>query len=332
MKRTSIKDIARVVGVSTATVSLVLSNKGNNGRVSEERIKKIRSVAKEMNYQPNRLARSLKSGSTQIISLLLTDIVNPFFGSLAYHIQNELAKAGYAVIITNTDEDNRQMEKMINLMRSQQVDGFIIIPAEFGEESIRQLVDHKVPLVLIDRYYPDIPTNNVLIDNHDASYQATRYMIEKQCRRIALLIYDNNQPHMLDRKNGYIEALKEAGLFSEKLIKEVTHKDISENVRQVIAELTSGDDRIDGILLASNTIAVNGIKQLLKRHIRIPDDIQMVCFDKSDVFEVMPTAIPYIQQPIQSMAKMATSLLIEQINTSNTSNVSSYRLPSELII
>lgn len=331
MKRTSIKDIARVVGVSTATVSLVLNDKCRNGRVSEEMIQKIRAVAKEMNYQPNSLARNLQSGTTKMVSLMVADIANPFFGMLAYHVQNELAKAGYAVIITNTDEDSRQMEQMIGLMRSRQVDGFIIVPAESGEESIRALADSNMPLVLIDRYYPGIPTNNVLIDNYDASYQATRYLIERKCRRIALLIYNNRQPHMHDRRTGYTEALREAGIYDESLVREVSHHNITRDIQQAITDLLSKDNKPDGILLASNTIAINGLKQLVRRHIRIPGDLQMVCFDKSDIFEVMPESIPYIQQPIQSMAKMATRLLLEQINETTPNTPSSYRLPAELI-
>ena len=115
MKRVSIKDIAQVVGVSTATVSLVLTGKNKNGRVSKEMSEKIKKVANEMNYQPNRLAMSLQSGRSQTIGLLVADISNPFFGTLAFYVQEEMEKAGYAVIIMNTDESDLQMERMISL-------------------------------------------------------------------------------------------------------------------------------------------------------------------------------------------------------------------------
>lgn len=331
MKRTSIKDIAQAVGVSTATVSLVLTGKGKNGRVSQEMSEKIRQKAKELNYQPNRLAQSLQSGRTHTVGLLVTDIVNPFFATLAYHIQQEMGKIGYAVIIANTNEENGQMKKMVELLQSRQVDGFIIIPTEAGEDCVKQLVENRVPLVLIDRYYPEIATNNVLIDNFDASYQATKYLIDKGCKDIALFIYGTQQPHMEGRKKGYVEALEEAGLFNDKLIREVKYKTLIEDIEKEMLFLFDGDKQADGILFASNTIGLSGLKQLMKLSVNIPEDIQVVCFDKSDVFDFLPTAIPYVLQPIQSIARMASRLLLEQLEESET-NTSSYRLPAELIV
>ena len=331
MKRISIKDIAQAVGVSAATVSLVLTGKAKNGRVSKDMAEKIRTVAKEMNYQPNRLARSLQSGQSQTIGLLIADIVNPFFANLAFHIQEEMRKAGYAVIIMNTDEDSQQMEDMIELMQCRQVDGFIIVPAESGEQSIRQLVDHRVPLVLIDRYYPNIETNNVLIDNYDASYQATQYLIQQGCRRIALFIYDTKQPHMEGRMNGYIDAMKEKGVFDETFIKKVSYRNITDDIYKELHAIAEQKGNIDGLIFATNTIAVNGLKQLFKLNLRVPEDMQVVCFDKSDVFDFLPVPVPYIQQPIQSIARMASRLLLEQLEESGTQEGSTYRLPTELI-
>lgn len=331
MKRTSIKDIAQAVGVSNATVSLVLTGKAKKGRVSKEMAEKIQTVAKEMNYQPNRLARSLQSGHSQTVGLLIADIVNPFFANLAFHIQEEMRKAGYAVIIMNTDEDSQQMGEMIELMQCRQVDGFIIVPAESGEQSIRQLADHRVPLVLIDRYYPDIQTNNVLIDNYDASYQATQYLIQQGCRHIALFIYDTKQPHMEGRMNGYIDAMKEKGLFDESLIKRVLYRNIAGDIHMELQAIAEHRGAIDGLLFATNTIAVNGLKQLFKLKMNVPEDIRVVCFDKSDVFDFLPVPVPYIQQPIQSIARMASRLLLEQLEESDTQGGSTYRLPTELI-
>lgn len=331
MKRTSIKDIAHAVGVSTATVSLVLSGKAKEGRVSNEMSEKIIRVAREMNYQPNRIARNLQSGRTQTIGLLVADIMNPFFSTLAYHIQKEMSKSGYTVVIMNTDESSVQMEKMMDLMVGHQVDGFIIVPAEYGENCITQLLENKVPLVLVDRYYPGIPTHNVLLDNDDASYQATRYLIEKQCRHIGLIVYDNKLPHMSGRKSGYIRALEEAGMLNEKLIREVEHTTMSETIEKAIESLLTEKPQIDGLILASNTIALNGLKQLYKSKIRIPEDIHLVCFDKSDVFEFMPHPIPYLQQPIEDIAKTASRLLLNQLEDGNKQPVLTYKLSAELV-
>jgi len=331
MKRTSIKDIAQAIGVSTATVSLTLSGKAKNGRISKEMAEKIIQKAKEMNYQPNKLARNLQSGRSQLIGLLIADITNPFFNQLAYYIQEEVSKSGYVVVILNTDEDNNQMEKMVDLMVSHQVDGFIIVPPQHGESCVKQMVEDEIPLVLLDRYYPGIPTQNVLIDNFDASYQATRYLIDRQCKNIGVITYNNNLPHMIDRKAGAMEALQEAGLLKQDLIKEVSYKNLITDIEEAITSLQTGENPIDGLFLTSNTIALNGLKLLYKQKIQIPEDVNVVCFDKSDVFDFLPESIPYLQQPIQSMAKMASRLLLEQLQQPGKENASSYRLPAELI-
>ncbi|MDR2118074.1 MAG: LacI family transcriptional regulator [Tannerellaceae bacterium] len=332
MKRVSIKDIAAAVGVSVATVSLVLAGK-EEGRVGKELSRKIHDVAGEMHYLPNRLAVNLQSGHSQTVGLLVTDIANPFFGSLAYHIQKEMGKAGYAVVIMNTDESSRTMGEMINLMRSRQMDGFIIVPAEHGEKYVSRLIADKIPLVTIDRYYPGIPTGAILIDNYDATYQAVRYLINRQCRRIALLLYGNTLPHMAERKAGYTDALKEAGSFDERLIRNISHTNVAGDIEEAIASILSEEKTVDGFLFATNTIALNGLKQLQKRRLQIPRDVQVVCFDRNDVFDFMPVAIPYILQPVQSMANMASRLLLEQMEEGvGAKNTSIYRLPSELIV
>lgn len=331
MKRVSIKDIALAVGVSTAAVSLVLTGKNKNGRVSKEMSEKIKKVAHEMNYQPNRLAMSLQSGRSQTIGLLVADISNPFFGALAFYVQEEMEKAGYAVIIMNTDESDVQMERMISLLRSLQVDGFIIVPTEFGEKSIAQLVDNRIPLVLIDRYYPSLQVNGVLIDNYQAAYEATRYLIDTHCERVALLIYENSQPHMIERERGYTNALKDAGLYDEELIKRVRYKYMDEDIIGAITWLAQKRKDMDGILFATNTIAMTGIKQLLNLGFRIGEDVHVVCFDKSDAFDFMPVFIPYIHQPIANMGRLASQLLIKQIEDVELGEELIHKLTARLV-
>lgn len=332
MKKVSIKDIALKVGVSNASVSMVLNGNVKKGRISKEMIEKIQTAAKTMNYQPNRLARSLQSGRTQTIGLLVADISNPFFGALAFHIQEQIEEAGYAVIIMNTNESDTKMGKMIELLKERQVDGFIIVPTEYGERYIAPLAETNIPLVLMDRYYPSIPTTNVLVDNYQASLEATNLLITHGCKRIALLVYHNNQPHMLERKRGYTDALKKAGLLNESLIKEVNYTNIAEDIRQAITNLrqNTGESAVDGILFATNSIAVIGIKQLLNLNIRIPEEIQVASFDKSEAFDLMTTPIPYIQQPIFEIAKKSVQVLIEQIEK-ETSQPCIHKLPGRLV-
>lgn len=332
MKRTSIKNIAEKLGVSNATVSLVLSGKHKEGRVSNELAQKIKQTAREMNYQPNSIARSLRVGSSQTIGLIVADISNLFFSSLAFHIQEEAEKYGYCVLITNTNESVDKMDTIIDVFRNRQVDGFIIVPAENSEKHIQKLVDDNVSLVLVDRSFPFIETNSVVIDNYKASFDATKLLIEEKCKKIALITYKNNLPHILERKSGYIDALTYSGMSDRICIKEIRYSNINEDIDQAIEELYEAEGNVDGIYFSTNTISMLGIKSLMKRGIDISKDVKVVCFDKNEAFELMSIPIPYVLQPIAEIGKKAVDILINEMKNKNSGQkeIQKIKLPATL--
>ncbi|MDR2139267.1 MAG: LacI family transcriptional regulator [Tannerella sp.] len=313
MARVSIKDIAREVGVSTAAVSLVLNGKNENGRIGKEMSEKIRRKAKEMHYEPNHLARSLRIGRSNTIGLIIADISNLFFANLAFHIQEQAEKQGYSVIITNTNESDLKMGKMINVLNSKQVDGLIIIPTEHGDKYITDLLKRRMPVVLIDRFFPHLRVSSVTVDNYNAARKATEKMIRQGCRNIGMLVYQTELQHMQDRKRGYIDVMKENQMFNPALIKEIGYSFLADDVPIAIEHLLMKEVRMDGIFFATNTLSMLGIRQLMSMGLRIPEDMKVICFDKSDAFDFTEASIPYIQQPIPEMGKVAVDLLIEQI-------------------
>ncbi|MDR0681732.1 MAG: LacI family transcriptional regulator [Dysgonamonadaceae bacterium] len=313
MNRVSIKDIAHELGVSIATVSLVLNGKDKNGRVGKEMAEKIRHKAKEMNYEPNNLARGLRMGVSNTIGLIVTDISNLFFANLAFHIQEQAEKFGYSVIITNTNESNLKLEKMINILKSKLIDGFIIVPTEHGESLIQNLVKRNMPVVLIDRYFPNLKVSSVIVDNYNASKKALRCLINEGCRNIGLVIYKSDLQHMLDRKKGYVDELQNAGLYNSALIKEINYSSITNDITIAMESLLSLENEVDGIFFATNTLSMLSIKYMREMNIKLYEDIKVVCFDKSDVFDFIPVHIPYVQQPIAEMGTNAVRLLIEQM-------------------
>ena len=320
-KRVSIKDVAKSLGVSPASVSLVLNGKGKEGRVSEVLAEKIRNEAKALKYKPNSFAKALRSGCSETIGLIVADISNPFFAHLAFHVQENAEKYGYSVIITNTNEKSEKMERNISILKSRQVDGFIIIPTEYGEKQIEKLVEEKYPVVLLDRCFKGIDVSYVVVNNFQASMEATNLLLNMNCKRIAHVNYKYRIPHTQARKEGYIAAMTNRGLFDPKLIKEVDFWTMESDTQNAVMELVSGTEKIDGFFFASNTIAVNALKKMIALKLDIPKDIKVVCFDKSDFFELFNYSIPYIQQPIPEMGKRAVELLINKITQPETPNV-----------
>lgn len=331
MERVSLKVIAREVGVSTATVSLVLNGKNKNGRVSNEVSMKILDKATELNYIPNSLAKGLKMGNSKSIGLIVADISNVFFGTLALHIQNYAEKEGYTVIIGNTNEKLEEMQQMIGFLNSRQVDGLIITPTEGSELLTKALMESKKPIVLVDRSFSELNVATVMINNYEICYRSTLQLIERGCKNPAFISYIQDQFHTNERKRGFVEAMKGAGIFNEENIKEVSYHTLKEDIDNVMTQLMEKNGKVDGIFFATNSISIAGIRSLLKHGVMVQKDIQVMCFDESEAILLFPFRIPYIKQPIEEMAKKALRLLIDQIEKNDTSN-KKFFIEAELII
>src|SRR5690348_18192943 len=225
--KVSLKDVANHVGVSTALVSYVINNKEKEARVSENMAKKIREAVIKLNYQPNQIAKSLKSGRTNTIGLIVADISNPFFSSIARIIEDEARKKGYVVIFGSNDESAEKSQDLLNVFLNRQVDAFIIAPAENTELQIADLQKKNIPVVLIDRYFPNAKINSVHIDNFKAAYRAVEHLTINGRKKIAIVAYDTSLSHMQERKNGYKAALKNKGIrFRSEWLKNISYHNI----------------------------------------------------------------------------------------------------------
>ncbi|MEP7252070.1 MAG: substrate-binding domain-containing protein [Ginsengibacter sp.] len=314
-KKVSLKDIANKVGVSTALVSYVLNNK-KTGRIRKEVAAKIKATALELNYRTNQIARSLKLKKTFTIGLVVADISNPFFSSLARIIEDEAYEKNYTVIFGSADENAEKSYKLINTLLDRQVDGFIIAPSEEGESNIKYLLEHDIPFVLIDRYFPGIETNWVTLDNYKAAYDATKYFIGGGNTRIGLITYDTTLFNLSERKRGYEDALKSKNIAIDKLwCHELLYSaNIEQAVKEAIDELLILPRPVDSILFASNTIAFFGLKYIHSKGIQIPGELSLITFDEINASDLFYAPLTYIKQPINEMAQLATQILLENIN------------------
>ncbi len=313
MEKVSLKVIANQVGVSIATVSLVLNGKNKNGRVSAETSKRILDKAAELNYMPNSLAKGLRMGRSKSIGLIVADISNSFFGTLALHIQKYAEIEGYIVIIGNTNEELGEMEKMIRFLNAYQIDGLILVPTENSEPLIHKLIKAEIPLVLIDRTYPEISVNSIIINNFEISNIAVKQLLKKGCKNIAFITYKEEHHHINDRQRGYEEALKEEGIFNPDNILEVRYEFLKDDIKKAISTLIKRKPAIDGYFFATNSISIISVKQLLKNNIDIYNDVQIMCFDENEAYHLLPHTLPYIKQPIEEMAKKSIEIIVDKI-------------------
>ncbi|MBN9350431.1 MAG: LacI family DNA-binding transcriptional regulator [Chitinophagaceae bacterium] len=309
----SLKDIAKAVGVSTALVSYVLNNREREARVSPETAKKIREAAKELNYQPNQLAKSLKSGKSLAIGLILADISNPFFGHLARTIEDESKKKGYTVIVGSSDENYKNSERLMNTFIERQIDGFIIAPAEGSEAQLKYLNELNIPFVLIDRYFKEIESSYVVIDNFRATHDATAKLLELGHQNVAFVCYNNQLQHTIDRYNGYSKAMEEAGKkVTSKLLCKVKFNNPGDFHLKFRNLMTKGN-KIDAVLFSTNTLSTLGLKTLMDLGIKIPDEVAVFCFDESESYDLFYCPVSYVSQPLKEIGQRAVQILVEMI-------------------
>lgn len=313
-KKISLKDIASEAGVSTALVSYVLNGKEKESRVGQEIAIKIKQIAKELNYQPNHLAKSLRSGITHTIGLIIADISNPFFANIARIVEDEAKSYGYTVIIGSSDENANKSWDLINVFLNRQVDGFIIVSSEGSEKQIYFLKEKNIPFVLLDRHFPEIHTDFVSINNSKASYDASKHLIKSGYQQVAFFAYKSELFHMQERIRGYKQAFKEQNIhLNDNWLKEIEHINVEKEVRTAIDQLMFATSPVDALIFATYSLAINGLKYLNELNIKIPTDLAIVSFGQADAFDLYYSPISYIQQPMGDLGKTAVELLVKKI-------------------
>lgn len=312
----SIKDIAKALSVSPSSVSLVLTGKAKERRISEALSKKILDTANTMGYQPNRAAVSLRTGKSKTIGLLVENISNHFFSSLAHTIQEEARRYHYNVVYSSTENDAQKGKKVLQLLYNQRVDGYIITPAQGMEADIEQLVKGKKPLVLMDRCFPGTEAPYVMVDNYKGVQMGVNHLLKKGCRKIGYVAVNLGLQNMKEREKAYTDTLKahSVRLFNDRILRLAYDASRAEAVAQIQSFLTNTD--LDAVFFATNYLGLHGLVALRDLQLKIPEDIKVMCFDDHDVFGLYQPGISVVQQPIEAIAQTALQLLVAQLGHS----------------
>ncbi|GAB3325376.1 LacI family DNA-binding transcriptional regulator [Larkinella ripae] len=313
-KKVSLKDIAEKAQVSTALVSYVLNGKEKESRVGHEIAVKIKQIAKELNYEPNYLAKSLRSGKTQTIGLIIADISNPFFANIARIVEDEAKKYGYTVIIGSSDEKAEKSWDLITVFLNRQVDGFIIVSSENSEEQIQYLMDKNVAFVLLDRHFPHLSTDFVSLNSYKASFDAGAHLIQNGYQRIGLIAYKSRLFHMHERIRGYRESLEKNGLdFQPGWLKEIGFDTVEEEIKAGIDEMLAADCAVDAVIFATYRLAITGLKYINSLGLKVPDDLAIVSFGQAEAFDLYYCPITYVLQPMEELGKTAVGILVQKL-------------------
>ncbi|MEM1486328.1 LacI family DNA-binding transcriptional regulator [Oscillospiraceae bacterium PP1C4] len=311
--RTTIKDVAAKANLSVTTVSLVLNNKPS--KISQKTKELVFKTAKELHYRPNQLAVGLIKKRTKTIGLILSDIRNNFFSSLAKGIEDECRRKGWTLILCNTSDNHQRDIEYINVLASKSVDGILYCMSidstlENFQKSYDLLGSLNLPFVMIDRSYP-VPNRAIVrLDHIKGGYMATRHLLELGHKRIACITGPNYLEDSRDRLTGYKKAIKEADIaFDESLIFEGGY-DINSGTRAV-------DDLLGkdfSAVFAFNDMMAYGVCMGLRAHgLQVPADISVIGYDDIFLSEILEVPLTTIKQPIGLMGRAATQKLISII-------------------
>ncbi|KLK89666.1 LacI family transcriptional regulator [Microvirga vignae] len=318
----TVQDVAQRAGVSKATAARVL---GGYGAASAAVKAKVLAASKELGYQPNELARSISTGRSGTIGVIVGDIENPYFGLAVRGISDAASAAGFDVILANSGEEIEKERDAVRVLTGKRVDGLIVTPARASEtRHLREVHQSGRPLVLLDRAVPGLGVDMVVCDDKDAASAATRLLIKAGHRRIAYIsavasddaIYKSRDQidtsTVMERIDGFLDASRQAGIERpERFIRlgatgsAASHK--------IVTDLLNLPERPTAILASDNVVALEVFKTIRGLGLLLPDDVSLIAFHDADWTSVTTPPITVIAQPIYDLGLESARILIERI-------------------
>ena len=327
----TIDDVAKLAGVSRATAGRVV---GNYGSVSEKSRERVWDAVRQLDYQPNLIARGLRSQTTKTIAVIVGSIRNTYSTALVYAVEKEAQKKGYNVLICTTHEDIEKELKHLKDLNSRKVDGVILMSAYRADANMdkkyKEFYISKLPIVFVDRNIPGINRDVIQSENFDASYKATKYLMDMGHRKIGI-IATSNFSTVQERIKGYKAAFANAGIeYDESLIASVD--EFSDKMsRKVCHEFLEEHPDITALYILNNSLCSGVLLDLKERQMKIPQDISLLVWDDEEYNELLD--ITTIEQPITEIGKQATRRLFELIGApEETTDFECKKLDPELII
>ena len=330
LKKVSLEDISKELGVSKSLVSFVMNGKAKEMRVSDSMIEKVLLKAKEMNYKANPMARALRTGKSHTIGLIVADISNSFYSKIAKSIENEASKKGYHVIFGSSDESDKKSGELIDLFYNKRIDGLIISPTNGDKENLIKLRESGFPVVLIDRYFKDVESNMVIANNLKGTYDIVNKLIKNGNKKIGYVTHSTESTVVEFGYKGYVKAMEEFGIaLNNNIIKEVSHANNEKETRIVVTKMIE-IDKVDAIFFFNNNLAIEGGKVVRNFNKNNTKNIEIGCFDSSRYLELLDVPFVSAVQKVEELGKISMKLLLLQMKSKSQLNAKEI-LNAELI-
>lgn len=333
MKKVFLKDIAEALNLSKTAVSMVLNNKGDENKISKETQKRVWDFAREHRYQPNQMARGLSLGKSDTIGLIVPNISDIFYAKIAHYVERKAKSLGYNVVFSSSNEDPETERSLIYSMLNRQVDGLIIASTQKNQADIEELNRTNFPFVLIDRHYPDIEANYVIVDNFKGVENMTRHLLKKGRKRIGFISIESGLDAILQRRLGYEKALWDAGLEDRPEIKkELDPFAYEAQMETALGNMLRLPSRVDAIVFTTHYLAASGLRALKSMKVSVPDEVAIISFDELGAFDLVEPPITANKQPVDEIGRLAVEILVSEMGSRDTQPDKKQVLPTQLLI
>jgi LacI family transcriptional regulator len=325
---TTIRDVARRAGVAPITASRALND---SGYVSAETRTRVHKAAAELKYVPNMLANSLRSNRTLTLALVLSDITNPFWTTVARGVEDEASRVGYTVIYCNSDENEAKQEQYVSMLLRRRVDGVLLVPASSSGEAVRSLQAQGVQVVVLDRRLKDVTVDVVRGASTEGARRLVQHLIDLGHRRIAVLTGPTHLSTAQERAGGYRRALLDAGIdVDESLILFGSYTvESGEAMAQQVLQMRP---RPTGIFAANNFIAAGTLRTLYSHGLHVPEDLSVVSFEDLPFDLAREPFLTAARQPAYELGSTAARLLLQHLSQSQPPECQEIVLPIDLVI
>ena len=315
MRHSTINDIAERLGISASTVSRALKDHPD---ISQRTKAQVKRVAKELNYTPNPIARSLKSNTTSTIGVIVPEIRHDFFSSAISGIEEVAYNSGYTIILCQSNEDFDREVINLNVLINHRVAGIIVSISQTTKNGkhFHEAIDRKIPLVFFDRVCEDLKASKVVIDDLGSAFDAVSYLIRKKYKRIAHLAGPKSLGICKKRTTGYINALKKAGMPVQKDL--IVYGGLQEHDGyESMGKLINQKHSPDAVLAVNDPVAIGAYQRIKEAGLKIPDDIAIIGFSNNRITTMVDPALTTVDQPSFEMGKKAAQILLELIENKN---------------
>lgn len=294
------RDVAERAGVSTMTVSRVLND---SSAVSPQTRRRVLTAMRALNYVPNAVARSLVRGRTDVIALVVSDIENPFFTTLARGVEDQAQRYGYTLVVGNTDESPAKEQKYLKVLAARRIDGIILSSA--GAAHLEFLQQQRIPVVLVDRVIPRAQMDTVIHDAYDGGCQLVQHLLQVGYREIVFIGGNPKNSSIKDRLAGCRDTMRKAGLALSVRLGRLD----SGSGEEIVAALAADGPMPEALIAANNLVAVGAAAELRRQGMSVPGDIALACFGDLRLASELDPFLTAVQEPAYELGRTAMELL-----------------------